>query len=94
MSTSDQQRIFGALQQIRSVVEKIAYNESASKRAFDTLYQELEQYKSEYVVKMEKGILLDLLSFFDSLLWFQSTVHEQPENIEKVVPKLDLLWMV
>ena len=71
------------LQQVHSLVEKMSYEESATKKAFSTLYKELEQYKAEFVFKMEKDLLLDLLSFFDSLMWFQTVVATNPENTDE-----------
>ena len=71
------------MKQIHTLVEKMSYEESATKKAFATLYRELEQYKSEFVFKMEKGLLLDLLSFFDSLMWFQTVVKTTPEQTDE-----------
>lgn len=71
------------MKQIHALVEKMSYEESATKKAFATLYRELEQYKSEFVFKMEKGLLLDLLSFFDSLMWFQTVVKTTPEHTDE-----------
>jgi molecular chaperone GrpE (heat shock protein) len=44
------------------------------KHAFERLYQELEQYKKDFIFQAEKPLLLDLLLFFDSLTWFKQSL--------------------
>jgi molecular chaperone GrpE (heat shock protein) len=62
------------LVQLRTMLQKIEQQESASKQAFNTLYVELEQYKKDFVFQLEKSLLIDLLLFYDSLIWFQSSI--------------------
>jgi len=47
------------------------------KRAFETLYKEMEQYKTDFIFQSEKPLLLDLLLFFDSMSWFKQSLLEQ-----------------
>ena len=68
------------LRAIRSHLDQIVRDDSSTKRAFDTLYQELQQYKSDFLFQFEKGLLTDLLSFYDSMIWFESTLAEKDSN--------------
>lgn len=63
--------------------ERIAQDE-AQKKAFDLLYQELKQYKDDFVFQLEKPFLLDLLLFFDSLTWFQQSLQKNEMSPEVV----------
>ena len=69
--------------QIRKMLEQFTQEESATKQAFSTLYTELEQYKKEFLFQAEKGLLQDLLLFYDSLIWFQSSIQNEAENREE-----------
>lgn len=63
--------------------ERIERDE-VQQRAFDQLYEELRQYKEDFIFQMEKPFLLDLLLFYDSLAWFQQSLTNRempPENI-------------
>ncbi|HNC97752.1 MAG TPA: hypothetical protein PKW90_16590, partial [Myxococcota bacterium] len=46
--------------------ERIERDE-VQQRAFDQLYEELRQYKEDFLFQTEKPFLLDLLLFYDSL---------------------------
>ncbi|MEC7985428.1 MAG: nucleotide exchange factor GrpE [Myxococcota bacterium] len=74
---SDSNKILTELSALRGHLEQLLRQDSSNKRAFDTLYKELDQYKSDFVFKFEKSVLLDLLSFYDSMIWFQSTLEKQ-----------------
>ena len=49
-------QILGELQQIKGSLEHFVREDSSTKRAFDTLYQELQQYKSDFLFQFEKRI--------------------------------------
>lgn len=70
-------QILGELQQIKGNLEQFMREDSSTKRAFDTLYQELQQYKSDFLFQFEKGFLIDLLSFYDSLIWYQNMLESE-----------------
>ena len=70
------------IDEIKKTLAAIQKEDRSVKVAFDTLYQELDHYKSEFSLKLEKQLLQDLLTFYDSLLWFQQTISDQPENID------------
>ena len=73
-------QILGELQQIKGNLEHFMREDSSTKRAFDTLYQELQQYKSDFLFQFEKSFLIDLLSFYDSLVWYQNMLESDSEN--------------
>ena len=76
-STENPENLFSELRSIRGNLEQLVREDSSTKRAFDTLYQELQQYKSDFLFQFEKGLLTDLLSFYDSMIWFENTLKEQ-----------------
>ena len=76
-------QILGELQQIKGSLEHFVREDSSTKRAFDTLYQELQQYKSDFLFQFEKGFLIDLLSFYDSLIWYQNVLESNTGNPEE-----------
>ena len=51
--------------------------ERTQQQAFDSLYEELRQYKDDFIFQAEKPLLLDLLLFYDSLNWFQEQLLKQ-----------------
>ena len=52
-------------------------NDKVREKAFDQLYEELRQYKDDFLFQAEKPLLLDLLLFYDSLNWFQESLVKQ-----------------
>ena len=81
MSSSDNpEQLFSELRSIRGHLDQLVREDSSTKRAFDTLYQELQQYKSDFLFQFEKGLLTDLLSFYDSMVWFENTLKEENNN--------------
>jgi molecular chaperone GrpE (heat shock protein) len=44
--------------------------------AFEALYEELKQYKEDFVFQAEKPLLLDLLLFYDSLNWLRASAQK------------------
>lgn len=62
---------------LREALEQVARRDEIQKQAFDALYEELRQYKEDFVFQMEKPLLLDLLLFYDSLDWFQQSLLKQ-----------------
>ncbi len=68
-----------ALQQqvaaLRQLVEQQARREDVQRGAFDQLYEELRQYKEDFIFQAEKPLLLDLLLFYDSMVWFRTSLE-------------------
>ena len=87
--------IINELTRIRTTLARMEQEESSSKQAFNTLYNELEEYKEGFALKIEKIILQDLLSFCDSMQWFQQSLTEDSDaanNFEHIYGEfLDLL---
>ena len=85
-------QILSEIQNIRSNLDQFIREDSSTKRAFDTLYQELQQYKADFLYQFEKGFLIDLLSFYDSLMWYQNMLEmegaESKENFSYLVEEL------
>jgi molecular chaperone GrpE (heat shock protein) len=59
--------------------------------AFDQLYEELRQYKEDFLFQSEKPFLLDLLLFYDSLNWFQQSLQRQEMSPDVVADSFQYL---
>jgi molecular chaperone GrpE (heat shock protein) len=66
--------LLAELKTMRTALEQQHERESSQQRAFDQLYEELKQYKEDFIYQSEKPLLLDLLLFYDSLNWFQQSL--------------------
>ena len=60
--------------EMRKMVHDRLANDKVREKAFDQLYDELKQYKEDFLFQAEKPLLLDLLLFYDSLNWFQEAL--------------------
>lgn len=76
---------------LRELVEQNARREEIQRKAFDTLYEELRQYKEDFVFQMEKPLLLDLLLFYDSLNWFQQSLLKQEMSPDVIADSFQYL---
>ena len=82
--TTDAEALLAELRSLRTAMEEQGGQESSQQRAFDQLYEELKQYKEDFIFQSEKPLLLDLLLFYDSLNWFQQSLVKKdlaPETI-------------
>lgn len=66
-------------------------SDGVQQKAFDQLYEELRQYKDDFIFQTEKPFLLDLLLFYDSLNWFQQSLHKQEMSPEVVADSFQYL---
>ena len=66
-------------------------SEAVQQKAFDTLYEELKQYKEDFLYQNEKALLLDLLLFYDSLNWFQSSLVKKEMSPEVIADSFQYL---
>jgi molecular chaperone GrpE (heat shock protein) len=57
-----------------AIARRNAGDDALSQKAFDHLYEELKQYKDDFIFQAEKPLLLDLLLFYDSVNWFQQSL--------------------
>ncbi len=79
------------IQELRRLFdEKIAQDE-IRKKAFDQLYEELRQYKDDFLFQAEKPLLLDLLLFYDSLNWFQESLIKQEMSPDVIADSFQFL---
>lgn len=76
---------------LRDLLEQSARRDDIQKKAFDALYEELRQYKEDFIFQMEKPLLLDLLLFYDSLNWFQQSLLKQEMSPEVIADSFQYL---
>jgi len=62
-----------------------------TQQAFDTLYEELKQYRENFLEQAEKPLLLDLLLFYDSMNWFRQSMDKQDMSEEVLVDSFQYL---
>jgi molecular chaperone GrpE (heat shock protein) len=74
----------------RTVADRLS-NDPVREKAFDQLYEELRQYKEEFLVQAEKPLLLDLLLFYDSLQWFQESLVKQEMSPDVIADSFQYL---
>lgn len=72
MSSSEQK-----LEELIALARERARADEVQQKAFDTLYEELKQYKEDFIFQAEKPFLLDLLLFYDSLNWFHQSLQRR-----------------
>jgi len=74
-------------QEVRELREMLAARnegEVTQQKAFDSLYEELRQYKEDFIFQAEKPLLLDLLLFYDSLNWFQESLVKKEMSMDVI----------
>ena len=85
MSTDDLQL---ELQKINSMLQAMNDEEKAHKEAFGNLYKQLESYKSDFAQKLKTQLLREMLTYFDSLIWYQGMIAEQlPKSPSQILSK-------
>ena len=78
--------------EVRSLVQSLAAaDKSREDKAFDQLYEELRQYKEDFLFQAEKPLLLDLLLFYDSLNWFQESLIKQEMSPDVIADSFQYL---
>jgi len=88
---SDETHTTNDLGQIRRMLEEQVQREDLHKTAFDQLYEELKQYKEDFVFQSEKPLLLDLLLFYDSLNWFQQSLVKKEMSPDVIADSFQYL---
>ncbi len=76
---------------LRDFVQQQDRRDEIQQQAFDALYEELRQYKDDFIYQMEKPLLLDLLLFYDSLNWFQQSLVKQEMSPEVIADSFQYL---
>jgi molecular chaperone GrpE (heat shock protein) len=88
MSDSDPAQEIAQLRQLFS--DRLS-EDRVREKAFDQLYEELRQYKEDFLFQAEKPLLLDLLLFYDSLNWFQEGLIKQEMSPDVVADSFQYL---
>jgi len=79
------------LTRIRQILNEKVAEDLVKEKAFDSLYSELKQYKDDFIYQVEKGVLLDLLLFYDSLQWFQESLITQEMSPDVIADSFQYL---
>lgn len=79
------------VQGLKDLVDLQSRRDTEQQRAFDALYEELRQYKDDFIFQAEKPLLLDLLLFYDSLNWFQQSLVKQEMSPEVIADSFQYL---
>jgi molecular chaperone GrpE (heat shock protein) len=79
------------LADMRQMVQERLSNDKVREKAFDKLYQELKQYKDDFLFQSEKPLLLDLLLFYDSLNWFQDSLVKEEMSPDVIADSFQYL---
>lgn len=66
-------------------------SDTVQQKAFDQLYEELRQYKEDFLFQAEKPFLLDLLLFYDSLNWFHQSLQKEEMSPDVVADSFQYL---
>jgi molecular chaperone GrpE (heat shock protein) len=92
-STADAElrRLTHELAETRKMVHERLSNDKVREKAFDQLYDELKQYKEDFLFQAEKPLLLDLLLFYDSLNWFQESLVKQEMSPDVIADSFQYL---
>jgi len=91
-STSDAlRRLTHELGETRKMVQERLANDKVREKAFDQLYEELRQYKEDFLFQAEKPLLLDLLLFYDSMNWFQESLIKQEMSADVMADSFQYL---
>ena len=88
---SDSNRMADELADMRQMVQERLSNDKVREKAFDKLYQELKQYKDDFLFQSEKPLLLDLLLFYDSLNWFQDSLVKEEMSPDVIADSFQYL---
>ena len=80
-----------SLQEVTRILQERSDESRVREKAFDKLYQELSQYKEDFLYQAEKPLLLDLLLYYDSLSWFQTSLVKQEISPEVIADSFQYL---
>ncbi|MSQ00687.1 MAG: nucleotide exchange factor GrpE [Myxococcales bacterium] len=77
--------------EIAAILRERGRQDAVQQKAFDTLYEELKQYKEDFMFQAEKPFLLDLLLFYDSLNWFHESLERREMSPDVVADSFQYL---
>ena len=84
-------QIADSVGEVQRMVSDRLTNDQVKEKAFDQLYEELRQYKDDFLFQAEKPLLLDLLLFYDSLNWFQESLIKQEMSPDVIADSFQYL---
>jgi len=84
-------RLAQEMGEFRKMLNDRLSNDKVREKAFDQLYDELRQYKEDFLFQAEKPLLLDLLLFYDSLNWFQESLIKQEMSPDVIADSFQYL---
>ena len=87
----DESPLIADVGEIKRMISERLVNDAVREKAFDTLYEELRQYKEDFLFQAEKPLLLDLLLFYDSLNWFQEGLVKQEMSPDVIADSFQYL---
>ena len=79
------------LAEMKKILEDRLANDAVREKAFEALYEELRQYKEDWLFQAEKPLILDLLLFHDSLQWFQESIVKQEMSADVIADSFQYL---
>jgi molecular chaperone GrpE (heat shock protein) len=79
------------IEELAALIREQRRQEDVQQKAFDTLYEELRQYKDDFMFQQEKPFLLDLLLFYDSLHWFHQSLQKREMSPDVVCDSFQYL---
>jgi molecular chaperone GrpE (heat shock protein) len=79
------------LAELKALFQERLTADATKDKAFDKLYEELRQYKDDFLFQAEKPLLLDLLLFYDSLNWFQESLIKQEMSPDVIADSFQYL---
>jgi molecular chaperone GrpE (heat shock protein) len=88
---ADNRTVEERVEQLTELFRERIQNDTVQQKAFDQLYEELRQYKEDFLFQTEKPFLLDLLLFYDSLNWFQQSLQRQEMSPDVVADSFQYL---
>ncbi len=74
---AENRTIEAQVEELSTLFKERLRTDTVQHKAFDQLYEELRQYKDDFLFQAEKPFLLDLLLFHDSLHWFQQSLQRE-----------------
>ena len=77
--------------QLKHLIQQRQESTPIQQKAFDQLYEELRQYKDDFIFQMEKPLLLDLLLLYDSVNWFQQSLIKKEMSPEVIADSFQYL---
>jgi molecular chaperone GrpE (heat shock protein) len=90
-ASDELRRLKDELADMKKMVNDRLANDKVREKAFDQLYEELKQYKDDFLFQAERPLLLDLLLFYDSLNWFQESLVKQEMSPDVIADSFQYL---